>query len=113
MRVISPCKPGTLRPFNVVVLLGRNAGSHPFVQRLSANLTFGLPHTRTNTTKSKYGDHAVKVSALEWRLKAGATGWSPSSRRILLGFHSFSTRTITPSHVSELTMSTTSSPTLF
>ena len=107
------CSPGIVRPLSTVELCGRNAGSRPSVHLLMAIFTSGLPQISTNATRSMYGSHAMRSSAGRCRFGAAATGWSPSSRSTVLGFHNFSTKTITPMQVSELMMSVSSGPQKF
>ena len=83
------------------------------VQRSIAPLIDGSPHASTNTTSSRYGSHAMKISPAGCRFSATVTGWSPSSRMIVLGRHSFSTATMTTMQVSELMMSVSSGPSVF
>ena len=104
------CRPGTRRPFSSVALLGIPDGRRLFVHRFIAALTSALPHTRTNTTRSRYGSHPEKTSAAECGRAATTTGLSPSSRMIVRGVQSFSTRTMTTMHVNEAAISVSSGP---
>src|SRR5215510_5226481 len=108
--VIMLCRPGTSRRFGSVACIGIAAGHNEFVHALILAFVPGSPHTRTNTTSSRYGDHAMKISLGAWRDVAATIGVSPSSRMMRDGFQTFSTTTMTMMHVSELTMSVSSGP---
>ena len=89
---------------------GRNDGITPLVQVSMASLMAGSPHASTNTTSSRYGLQATKISRPVCFIATVLTGLSPSSRMMVFGFHSFSTATITMMQVSELRMSVSSGP---
>ena len=89
---------------------GRNDGITPWVQLSIASLIAGSPQASTNTTSSRYGLQAMKISRPVCFMATVLTGLSPSSRMMFAGFHSLSTATITMMQVSELRMSVSSGP---
>src|SRR5262245_49992319 len=78
-----------------------------------AALMVGWPQASTNSTRNKYGAHAVKTSRPGWRLKTAASGLSVSRRMMVFGRQNLTMRPVTTMHVSELTMSVSSGPTKF
>ena len=77
---------------------------------LMRGLIDGSPQIRTKITSIRYGIHAMKISPPSASSADAVTGWSPSSRMMVRGFHSLSTATITMMQVSELRMSVSSGP---
>ena len=80
------------------------------VQRSITALIDGSPKNKTNTTRSRYGTHAMKISPPVWRRGATVGALSPSSRKVVRGFQTLSTMIITKMQVSELMMSVSSGP---
>src|SRR3989442_14035649 len=63
MRVVMLCRPGTKRPVMTGGVFGNEAGHISWGCRLVAFLTTGAPTARTNRTRRRDSDTALKIRA--------------------------------------------------